>query len=111
MGCHDERDRRDEPRRDASSSQDKVYERSSASAIAIDEGVNRLELRVDQRGLRHRGKEVLIAKVCQVFQQRRDILWSRRNEIGRQWVGTTASYPILHLARRTTEGLYLRVLA
>jgi hypothetical protein len=64
-------------------------------AVAVDERMDRLELRVCDCGLRDRGERILVAERAQIFEQVGHILGGRRHERGRARIVTAAADPVL----------------
>ncbi len=94
-GRQDDADRRDEAGGDAAAPQHDVHEGPADAAVAVDERVDGLELRVGDGRLRHRGQVVAGDERDEVLEQRHDEVLGRRHEgrIGR--VAEPAADPVL----------------
>lgn len=70
-------------------------ERSSSAAVAIDEGVDGLELGVGQRGPRNGRQRVVVSEGDEIVEQRGDHLRWERDDDGGAWVVVTTTDPVL----------------
>ncbi len=98
-GKHD-RDRRHERRRDPAPAQQHVDERPTDAAVAVDEGMDRLELRMSDGGLGHRWKVVAVHEVHEVEHQRLDLVLRRRDVAGVSRGRQSATEPVLFATER-----------
>ena len=95
-GREDERNGWQNAQPEPTPAQDQVDQDASRAAVAVNEGMNRLELRVCDRSLRQRRKRVVVAKREQVVQQAGYGLGRRRHEVGRAGVVVAAPDPVLN---------------
>jgi hypothetical protein len=72
-----------------------MHESAARAAVAVDEWVDRLELRMCDRGLHNSGERVVVAEAAEVFEEiAHEIRW-RWDERGRAGVVVAATDPIL----------------
>lgn len=97
--------------RDTATAEHGIDQRTTDTAVAVRERVDRLELRVRQRGRRH-GREVgSVAERDEVMHVVADQLWRGWNveSIARRMV--TSPDPVLHIAEPASVGLLGGVLS
>jgi hypothetical protein len=80
-----------------------VDERSPRPAVAVEERVDRLELRVRQRGLHDRRVVIAVQVGHQIVEQRGHMLRRRRDKRRVAWVVGAATDPVLLLADHTAN--------
>ena len=101
MRGKDQRDRRVKSRCNTSTSQNEVDQRSSCSAVAVHEGMDRFKLCVSKSGLHYRRKRVVIAKDDQIFHQLPHRLWRWRDKRGSARVIVAPTDPVLDRSKLT----------
>jgi uncharacterized protein (UPF0548 family) len=72
-------------------------QRPARAPVAVDEGVDRLELGVGDGGLRHGGQAVVVGEGAEVLDQARDVVRRRGDERSGARVEAAATNPVLHL--------------
>jgi hypothetical protein len=75
-----------------------VYEGAPGATVAVDERVDRLELRVRNGGLCDGRKRIVVDEVAEVLEELLDVLGRRRNEHGRARIEAAPAYPVLNRA-------------
>src|SRR5680860_136335 len=81
---------------------------SPGASVSVHEGVNCLELRMRNRGLRDRGQRVGIAERAEIQQQVVDVLVGGWNEGGGAGVVGATANPVLFAAYLATQALKAR---
>ena len=82
-----------------------MHESAARAAVAINEWVDRLELRMCDRGLHNSGERIVVAEAAEVFEEiAYEIRW-RWDERGRAGVVVAATDPILLGADGASVGL------
>ena len=102
-GGEHEADWWDESRCEAASTKDDVDERAAGPAVAVGEGVDRLELSMGDRCLHERGMVVAVDVFEEILQQRLEGLRWRRDERSRTRVVAAATDPVLRRADDTAD--------
>ena len=90
-------------------SEDEVHEGSPGSPISIDEGVDRLELRVRDGCLSDSGKRVFVGKGDKIGDEVGDVLRRRRDEGCSTGVVLTAPDPVLLVTERAAVAFRSRL--
>jgi len=72
-----------------------VYKRASCAAVAVDERMNRFELRVCDRRLNRRRQCVLVRERAEVHKELRNVFVRRRHESGAERIVRSPADPIL----------------
>ena len=73
-------------------------ERAARTPVAVDEGMDRLELGMGNGCLRNRGETVVIGEGTEVLKQLLDVFWWRRDEGRGARIEAAAANPVLHFA-------------
>jgi uncharacterized protein YaaQ len=71
-------------------------QRPTRAPVAVDEGVNLLELAVGDGGLRHGGEAVVVGEDAEVLEQALDVIRQRGDERRGAGVEAAATDPVLH---------------
>ena len=95
--------RRQVPRCDSASAENRQDQCSADAPVAVVEGVNRLELCVRDRRLNHGGNVLSVAECAQIVQQLGNELVRRRDELCVAWARRGAADPVLFFADPPAE--------
>ena len=88
-------DWRKEPRGQAAASEDDVHEGAPGTPVSVFEGVDRLELRMDERRLHQRREQIVVHRAAKIFEQAVHLARRRRYEVGSAWIVVVAADPVL----------------
>ena len=75
-------------------------EGAPSPSVAVDEGVDRLELRMSDRRLRDCRERVVVGEGAEILEQDLHVLGGRRDERSRARVVAAPADPVLHRADR-----------